>query len=161
EGTWRAASTTPLDASIPIISGRHDTVRGAMRLTRIHATGPLASHKEVALPTAGAYHVARVLRLRQGAPLIVFDGTGGEYRAEITSVEGDDVRVRIGDHMPGTAESPLKISLVMGVSRSERMDWALQKATELGVSVISPVLTARSVVRLDESQAQKKQQHWQ
>jgi 16S rRNA (uracil1498-N3)-methyltransferase len=102
-----------------------------------------------------------VLRLRQGAPLIVFDGTGGEYRAEITTVDGDEVRVRLGDHAPGTAESPLKITLAMGVSRSERMDWALQKATELGVSAIAPVLTARSVVRLDESQAQKKQQHWQ
>ncbi len=115
---------------------------------------------EAQLPPAGAYHVARVLRMREGAPLVVFDGTGGEYRAEIARVEGDAVTVKLGQQTPGTAESPLRITLVQGVSRSERMDWTLQKATELGVAAIAPVLTARSVVRLDEKQAAKKQDHW-
>jgi 16S rRNA (uracil1498-N3)-methyltransferase len=68
--------------------------------------------------------------------------------------------VRLGEPTQATAESPLKITLVQGVSRSERMDWTLQKATELGVAAIAPVLTARSVVRLDEQQALKKQVHW-
>ncbi len=112
------------------------------------------------LPAAGAYHVARVLRMREGAPLSVFDGAGGDYQAEITSAAGDRVTVRLGAHTPGTAESSLRITLVQGVSRSERMDWTLQKATELGVASIAPVLTARSVVRLDEKQAEKKQGHW-
>jgi 16S rRNA (uracil1498-N3)-methyltransferase len=131
-----------------------------MRLNRIFCDGPLSEGAEVSLPSAGAYHVSRVLRLREGAPLLVFDGSSGEYQAEITTVDGDNVTVKLAQRTPGTAESPLKVTLVQGISRSERMDWTLQKATELGVAAIAPVLTARSVVRLDEQQAAKKQAHW-
>lgn len=131
-----------------------------MRLNRIYCEGPLASGAELRLPSAGAYHVARVLRMRVGAPLSVFDGAGNEFQAEIAQIADDDVTVRLGDQTPGAAESPLRITLVQGVSRSERMDWTLQKATELGVAAIAPVLSARSVVRLDDKQAQKKQAHW-
>lgn len=131
-----------------------------MRLNRIFCDTPLASGSEVDLPAAGAYHVARVLRLRAGAPLIVFDGNGGEYHADIVRVDGDAVSVKLTQHVPGTAESSLRVTLVQGVSRSERMDWTLQKATELGIAAIAPVLCARSVVRLDEKQALKKQGHW-
>jgi 16S rRNA (uracil1498-N3)-methyltransferase len=131
-----------------------------MRLNRIYAAGALTTGAEIELPSAGAYHVARVLRMREGAPLAVFDGEGHEFQAEIVRVQGDAVTVRLGDQTPGTPESPLRVTLVQGVSRSERMDWTLQKATELGVAAIAPVLTARSVVRLDENQAQKKQVHW-
>jgi 16S rRNA (uracil1498-N3)-methyltransferase len=98
--------------------------------------------------------------MREGAPLAVFDGEGHEYRAEIVRVDGESVFVRIGAAVPITTESPLRITLIQGISRSERMDWTLQKATELGVTAIAPVLTARSVVRLDEKQSAKKQQHW-
>ena len=98
--------------------------------------------------------------MREGAPLSVFDGAGAQFQAEIVRVDGDDVTVRLGSQTTGTTESPLKISLVQGVSRGERMDWTLQKATELGVTAIAPVLSARSVVRLDDKQAQKKQAHW-
>ena len=104
--------------------------------------------------------MSRVLRLRPGAALLVFDGAGNEHHAEISAVNGDKVTVRIGERVHGTPESTLHITLVQGISRSERMDWTLQKATELGVSVIAPVLTARSVVRLDDKQAHKKQEHW-
>jgi 16S rRNA (uracil1498-N3)-methyltransferase len=131
-----------------------------MRLNRIFCEGPLKAGAELALPSAGAYHVARVLRMREGAPLRVFDGSGAEFQAEIVRVEGDDVTVQLGSMAQAAAESPLRITLVQGVSRSERMDWTLQKATELGVSAIAPVLTSRSVVRLDEKQATKKQAHW-
>lgn len=131
-----------------------------MRLNRIYCDGPLAGGSEIHLPSAGGYHVARVLRMREGAPLSVFDGGGHEFRAEITRIEGGQVAVKLGDPIPGTTESPLGITLVQGVSRGERMDWTLQKATELGVAAIAPVLTARSVVRLDEKQAVKKQAHW-
>jgi 16S rRNA (uracil1498-N3)-methyltransferase len=131
-----------------------------MRLTRVHLPGPLSCDAELMLPAGGAYHVSRVLRLRAGAALLVFDGTGNEHRAEISTVNGDQVQVRVGERLHGTAESTLNITLVQGISRSERMDWTLQKATELGVNTIVPVLTARSVVRLDEKQASKKQEHW-
>jgi 16S rRNA (uracil1498-N3)-methyltransferase len=131
-----------------------------MRLTRIFCEGPLSVGAEVALPSAGAYHAARVLRLRVGSPLRVFDGNGTEFDAEIAQLDGDRVAVKVGDEAPPTPESPLRVALIQGISRSERMDWTLQKATELGVASIAPVLTARSVVRLDEKQAQKKQAHW-
>lgn len=131
-----------------------------MRLTRIHAVGPLATGESIVLPETGGYHLARVLRLKEGAPLIVFDGSGGEYRAEITSTSGSEVRVRLGEFTAGAVPSPLRVTLVQGVSRGERMDWTLQKATELGVDSIVPVFAARSVVKLDERQKQKKQEHW-
>ena len=132
-----------------------------MRLNRVFVGQPLATGSEVLLPDAAAYHVARVLRLRAGAPLVLFVGSGGDFRAEIVAVDGDRVRARVGERSAGLRESPLAITLVQAVSRGERMDWTLQKATELGVKRIQPVLSARSVVRLDEQQAAKKLRHWQ
>lgn len=132
-----------------------------MRLNRVYAAQPLAEGAEVELPESAAYHVARVLRLRAGAPLVLFDGSGAEFRCELSSVDGDRVRARVGTRAAGLRESPLAITLVQGVSRGERMDWTLQKATELGVRCIQPVLAARSVVRLDERQAERKLRHWQ
>jgi 16S rRNA (uracil1498-N3)-methyltransferase len=132
-----------------------------VRLNRVHADPPLTAGHEVFLPEAAAYHVARVLRLRAGAPLVLFDGSGNDFRGEIVAVDGDRVRVRVGERSAGLRESPLAITLVQAVSRGERMDWTLQKATELGVRRIQPVLSARSVVRLDERQAGKKLRHWQ
>ena len=132
-----------------------------MRLNRVYSGQPLAAGTEAQLPAPAAYHVARVLRLRAGAPLTVFDGSGADFRCEIVSVEGDSVRVRVEERVAGLQDSPLAITLVQAVSRSERMDWTLQKATELGVRAIVPVLSARSVVRLDEPQATKKLRHWQ
>lgn len=131
-----------------------------MRLNRIFCEGPLAADATVPLSSAGAYHVARVLRMRPGAPLVVFDGSGNDFPAEIAAIDGDTVMVQLRSPTPGIGESPLRITLIQGISRGERMDWTLQKATELGVAAIAPVLTARSVVRLDEKQAAKKQAHW-
>jgi 16S rRNA (uracil1498-N3)-methyltransferase len=132
-----------------------------VRLTRVHSTGPLAAGTEITLPESAAKHVTRVLRLRADDPLVIFDGRGGDFRAEIASITGGTVRVRLLGHVAGRPESPLAITLIQGLSRGERMDWTLQKATELGVSVIAPVLTARSVVRLDARQAEAKLRHWQ
>jgi 16S rRNA (uracil1498-N3)-methyltransferase len=132
-----------------------------MRLNRVYVDQPLVTGAEALLPDAAAYHVARVLRLRAGAPLTLFDGTGGDFRGEIVAVEGDRVRVSVGERAAGLRESPLAITLVQAVSRGERMDWTLQKAVELGVARIQPVLSARSVVRLDAGQAAKKLRHWQ
>ena len=132
-----------------------------MRLTRIHVPATLTPGSEVQLPESGAHHLVRVLRMRAGAPLTVFDGTGHEHYAELTRIEGSKAYARIGDKLSVSSESHLHITLVHGISRGERMDWTLQKATELGVSRIAPVLTARSVVRLDDQQAEKKLEHWQ
>jgi 16S rRNA (uracil1498-N3)-methyltransferase len=121
----------------------------------------LATGAEIALPEAAATHVSRVLRLRPGEPLTVFDGRGSVYRAEIATIAGARVTVRLSDRVHETTESPLAVTLIQAVSRGERMDWTLQKATELGVSSIAPVLASRSVVRLDTRQAEAKLRHWQ
>jgi 16S rRNA (uracil1498-N3)-methyltransferase len=92
---------------------------------------------------------------------MVFDGRGSEHRAEIAAITGGEVRVRLLERVASRPESPLAVTLVQGISRGERMDWALQKTTELGVSAIAPVLCARSVVRLDAAQAATKLRHWQ
>jgi len=132
-----------------------------VRLTRVFVDQSLEPERDLVLPEAAAYHVARVLRLRAGAPIVAFDGSGSDYRCEILAVEGDRVRVRVGARAAGLPESSLRITLVQSISRGERMDWTLQKATELGVRTVVPVLSARSVVRLDERQATKKLRHWQ
>jgi 16S rRNA (uracil1498-N3)-methyltransferase len=132
-----------------------------MRLTRIHLATQLVTGAELLLPKNAANHVVRVLRLREGAALIVFNGAGGEHRAELIHVDGGKAIIRIGEQLGVSGESSLRITLVQGVSRGERMDWTLQKATELGVTHIAPVLTARSVVRLDDKQTEKKLEHWQ
>lgn len=133
---------------------------GPVRVTRVHAGAPLAEAATLALPERAAVHVVRVLRMRSGDALVVFDGAGAEHDAEIVAVRGERVDVRIGPPREPAAESPLAIALVQGVSRGERMDYTIQKATELGVTRIVPVLAERTVVRLDAAQAAKKLEHW-
>jgi 16S rRNA (uracil1498-N3)-methyltransferase len=132
-----------------------------VRLTRVHCAAPLTAGGELALPEAAAAHVARVLRLRAGDALVVFDGRGADFRAELTSIASGAVRVRLLERLAVRPESPLAITLVQAISRGERMDWTLQKATELGASAITPVIATRSVVRLDARQAEAKLRHWQ
>jgi 16S rRNA (uracil1498-N3)-methyltransferase len=131
-----------------------------MRLTRVFSDHPLGAHRELALGASAAAHVGRVLRLAVGAELTVFDGRGGEYPATIVESRGAVLRVRLGDHRPLERESPLEITLAQGLARGERMDWAVQKATELGVAVLAPLVTERSVVKLDVRQAAKRREHW-
>lgn len=102
----------------------------------------------------------RVLRIRPGNPLILFDGNGGEYRAELLRQERREAEVALGEHLPREVESPLRVTLVQGVSKGDRMDWTIQKAVELGVTRIVPVFTARSVVQLAGDRLEKKTAHW-
>jgi 16S rRNA (uracil1498-N3)-methyltransferase len=131
-----------------------------MRVTRVFVEEPLATGREQQLGTAAAAHVSRVLRLRTGDELTLFDGRGGEYAATIIAASRTAVRVRVREHRPIERESPLRITLVQGISRGERMDWVIQKATELGVAAIVPAVTEHSVVKLNASQARKKHEHW-
>src|ERR1700733_16093702 len=96
----------------------------------------------------------RVLRLAAGSAVTLFDGAGGEYDARIESLRKDAVLMEVGAHAAIERESPLAVTLAQGVSRGERMDWVVQKATELGVRRIVPLITERSVVRLGAHQAQ-------
>lgn len=131
-----------------------------MRLTRVHVAGPLVSGKRVKLEGNAASHITRVLRLRVGTALVLFDGTGGEYEGSIDRAHGGEVIVAVGAQAAVERESPLELTLAQGVSRGERMDLVVQKATELGVSHLVPVLTERSVVRLTAQQSDRKVNHW-
>jgi 16S rRNA (uracil1498-N3)-methyltransferase len=102
----------------------------------------------------------RVLRLREGDALTLFDGQGGEYAARIAGFRKDSVQVDVQEHRDVERESLLHLTLAQGISRGERMDWVMQKATELGVARIVPVITERTVVKLDERQSARKVDHW-
>jgi 16S rRNA (uracil1498-N3)-methyltransferase len=131
-----------------------------MRLTRVFSEELLEAGREVSLSASAAAHVARVLRLAAGDELIIFDGRGGEYPAAIIESRGTVVRVQLGAQRAIDRESPLRITLGQAVARGERMDWVVQKATELGVATIVPLITERGVVRLDARQAEKRREHW-
>lgn len=131
-----------------------------MRLTRVYLPAPLAAGALLPLEPGAALHLVRVLRLGVGARLAVFDGAGREHAATIAAVHGERVEVRLGSALPAVAESPLAITLGQGLSRGERMDYAIQKATELGVRRIVPLVFERSVVRLDAAQAARRLAHW-
>ncbi len=131
-----------------------------MRLTRVYVARPLTSGSIVELPPDAASHLAKVLRARAGDELILFSGDGHEYLGAVEAVRGSRVSASVG---PGSAvdrESVLAITLVQCVPRGDRMDLIVQKATELGVTRIVPVLSQRSVVRLDKQQRESKASHW-
>jgi 16S rRNA (uracil1498-N3)-methyltransferase len=121
----------------------------------------LSAGAVLALPAAQAAHLVRVLRLGAGDALVLFNGRGGEFAATIESAQRDRVQARIGAHLPIDRESALSTTLLQGIARGEKMDHVVQKATELGVTRIIPVMSARSTVRLDAQGAGRKQQHWQ
>ena len=133
-----------------------------MRLTRIHVPAPLAAGAEIELPAQAGEHLTRVLRLEPGAALTLFNGAGGEYAAELGARSGKQRDWRAcWRHDPVERDSPLAITLLQGVARGERMDLIVQKATELGVARIVPVLAERSVVKVDARQRARKLEHWQ
>ena len=128
---------------------------------RLFSTVSLRPDTDIVLGAEPARYAGRVLRLRPGDELTVFDGSGGEYAARLGKVTRQALNLTVGRFIDRGTESPLRIRLVQGVSRGERMDVVVQKATELGVARISPVLTDFSVVKLDAARADKRRQHWQ
>jgi 16S rRNA (uracil1498-N3)-methyltransferase len=131
-----------------------------MRSIRIHHIGPLHVGAKLTLDERPALHLMRVLRLRAGAPVVVFDGNGAEHDAVLMMTREGRLGLDVGQARAVTPPSQLSITLAQGVSRAERMDYAIQKATELGVHAITPLLCERSVVRLDAEQAERKTAHW-
>jgi 16S rRNA (uracil1498-N3)-methyltransferase len=131
-----------------------------MRLTRVHIPQPLAPGVEVTLPEGAAAHLTRVLRLGVGDGCIAFNGDGHDYAATLAAVGKREARLRIGEATPVERESPLRIVLLQGVAKGEKMDLILQKATELGVQAIVPVWSQRSDVKLDGDRAAKRLEHW-
>ena len=131
-----------------------------MRLTRVFLDASLESGKIAEVPAATASHLAKVLRARIGDQLVLFSGDGREYAGAIETIRGSRVTVSVGAAAAVNRESSLGITLVQCVPRGDRMDFIVQKATELGVARIVPLLSQRSVVRLDASQAESKAAHW-
>lgn len=127
-----------------------------MRETRIHHPAPLADDAEFELEPGAARHLVKVMRLREGDAFTVFDGSGAEWSAVLVAAR----RARTGRARTRSVESPLSVTLVQGISRGERMDWTLQKAVELGVSRIVPVVAERTTVRLSGERAAKRVAHW-
>jgi len=130
------------------------------RVLRLYVDAELSPQTRLLLPEGAAHHAARVLRLVAGDPVTVFNGDGNDYPARIASLGGSRVEIEVLDCVPARPESPLKLLLVQGIARTERMDLIVQKATELGVTAIQPVVTARSVVRLDAKTTERKLAHW-
>lgn len=133
----------------------------AMRNPRIHTACPLSAGVTIALDAQSSHHIARVLRMQSGAALTLFNGDGNEYPARIAAIGKREVSVAIERVEPADRESALAIQLGIAVSKGERMDWVIQKATELGVARISPLLTERVEVRLHGEREEKKLSHWQ
>jgi len=133
----------------------------AKPLTRLYFSGDLQVGRKCLLPRSQARHAVRVLRLKAGAELTLFNGDGAEYLAVIERIAEDGLLVRICDSRAADREAPLRVTLAQAVSSGERMDFTLQKAVELGVSAIQPLETVRSIVHLDASRAAKRVAHWQ
>jgi 16S rRNA (uracil1498-N3)-methyltransferase len=131
-----------------------------MRIPRIYTDQPLRAGIEVLLPEQAGEHVARVLRLERGHPLILFNGDGHEYDATLASLAKRAVTAEVARARVVDRESKLEITLAQSIARGEKMDWILQKATELGVARIVPLVTERTEVKLDEERAERRLAHW-
>lgn len=121
---------------------------------------PLTTGQTLELPAGAARHV-QVLRLQPGMDITLFNGQGGEHTATITRMGRSDVAVTVGTHHTRDSEPSRAVHLAVGMPANERMDWLVEKATELGVGSILPLHTAHSVLRLKGERADKKQAHWQ
>jgi len=133
-----------------------------MRIPRIYLPDNLIVGDEVLLPVQAGEHLTRVLRFERGHPLVLFNGNGEEFAAELASLGKRAVTARVLKCTPTVQrESTLQITLAQGVARGEKMDWILQKATELGVTRIVPVITDRTEVRLDSARAERRVAHWE
>jgi 16S rRNA (uracil1498-N3)-methyltransferase len=130
-------------------------------MPRFYCPPPLPQNGSFELPADAAHHASRVLRLREGDAVQIFDGIGNECHGVIAELNGK--RVIVGDIRAANInrESPLHITLAQALSSSEKMDWVIQKATELGASEIQPLATERSVARLSSERAEKRVEHWQ
>jgi 16S rRNA (uracil1498-N3)-methyltransferase len=126
---------------------------------RLYLEQPLLADSLISLPPGPARHV-QVLRLQPGAEITLFNGQGGEWQATVKQMGRSEVQVQVGQHDPVDRELPHRITLAIGMPANERMDALIEKATELGVAAIQPLLTERSVLRLSGERAEKRLAHW-
>ncbi len=131
-----------------------------MSIPRFHCPTPLATGLALSLPAGAARHV-QVLRLQPGDVITLFNGEGGEFDATVTRMGRSDVDVEVGLHRAVEREATRAVHLLAGITANERMDWLVEKATELGVASITPLVAERSVLKLKGERADKKRAHWQ
>ncbi len=132
-----------------------------MRIPRVYTPQPMAIGDSIELETGAARHLTSALRMNFGQLITLFNGQGGEYTAELVDAKKGKATVAIKSFENTERESPLEIHLAVGISRGERMDWIMQKATELGVREITPLFTERCEVKLSGDRLEKKVGHWQ
>lgn len=128
-------------------------------IPRFHCPFPLAPGAQVELPEQAAHHALKVLRMKAGDSVILFDGRGGEWRAEIVGA-GRTARVVLREFSDRDSESPLDVTLVQALPSGDKMDWVVEKCVELGVTAIQPVAAKRSVIRLSAERMTKRVAHW-
>lgn len=132
-----------------------------MRVSRLHVSQALTPGVSIDLSDDEAHYVRTVLRLKKGQQIVLFNGRGGEFYGRLTLVSKKEVVVEVEQYNDRSVESTLSVSLGLGVSRGDRMDWAVQKAVELGVARITPLLTERCVIKFrDEEKKRLRLQHW-
>jgi len=132
-----------------------------MRVTRLFYSGSLNTGTQIQLNSQTSTHLIRVLRTKVNTPIVLFNGLGNEYQCQTLDADPRKTRVEILAQIQVNKESPLKITLLQGISRKDRMELCIQKSTELGVFKIIPVICERSNIKQDKTQLDKKQQHWQ
>ena len=131
-----------------------------MRLSRLYVPVQLNVGSRIELDDDAAHYVRTVLRLKQEQAIVLFNGQGGEYLCRFSEVSRKTVRIEIEQYIDRDVESPLTVNLGLGVSRGDRMDWAVQKAVELGVTNLTPLITERCVIKFNDEKKQQRQQHW-
>lgn len=131
-----------------------------MTAPRFYCPAPLAAHQTIELPDELAHHAVRVLRLRAGSDITLFDGAGGEYPATL-DLQGRQAIARLGAHHAREAELAVRITLAQGLPASGKMDWIVEKAVELGVHALVPLLSRRSPPQPEGARLEKRLQHWQ
>lgn len=132
-----------------------------MSKPRFYCNVKLGPGAQLNLPEQPAHHASRVLRMKPGDALVLFNGDGNNYPGEITHISKDGVKVKIGDPVITKVESSLDVTLAQAISSGDRMDFTLQKAVELGISHIQPIAAERSVTKLQGDKAERRREHWQ
>lgn len=131
-----------------------------MRIPRFYQSAPLTVGATVTLAELAFNHAVRVLRLKPGAALVLFDGEGGAFAATLTTIGKREAWAQVTQALPEAAESPLRVVLAQGISRGDRMDYTLQKTVELGVAAIQPLVTEHGGVDVSGERLARKIQHW-
>jgi 16S rRNA (uracil1498-N3)-methyltransferase len=132
-----------------------------MRTSRLYVPLPLSNHQLIELDDDSAHYIRTVLRLKKGQSILLFDGSGSEYLCSVAEASRKTVSVQVNESVARSVESPLSVTLGLGISRGDRMDWSVQKSVELGANSITPLLTERCVVQFKDEKKSQRLQHWQ